>query len=142
MKQFNTLLKLPLLLIFFLAINCASQESLNENTKQKTWELISAGALVVDVRTPDEFKAGHLDSAINIPYNDIINRSNELGNDKSKNIVVYCRSGRRASVAQTNLKSLGFTNVYNGQAYLELLKAKNKFLIQNKVPIKKVHYNK
>ena len=65
--------------------------------------------IIVDVRTKEEYDEGHLKDALNIPY-DTINKNVEL--DKSKTILVYCKSGKRASTAETTLKNLGYT-VYN-----------------------------
>ena len=65
--------------------------------------------ILVDVRTKEEYDEGHLKDALNIPY-DIIDENVEL--DKSKTILVYCKSGKRASTAETTLKNLGYT-VYN-----------------------------
>lgn len=60
-------------------------------------ELVKAGALVVDVRTPEEFSERHLDGAINIPVDAIESRLGELG--ESEQVLVYCRSGARSDRA-------------------------------------------
>lgn len=74
--------------------------------------LIKAGALVVDVRTANEFSGGHIEGAINIPY-DVIDR--KLGDHaKDKLIIVYCHSGARSASAKRALKQAGYTNVING----------------------------
>lgn len=88
------------------------------------WELIADGALMVDVRTPAEFSAGHLDGAINISHDQTLERLAEYGTDKSRSIVVYCRSGRRSGVAHSILVEQGFTNVHNGGGYEPMLAAK------------------
>ncbi len=66
---------------------------------------------LIDVRTPAEFASGAIPSAINIPY-DLIG-DNLPTQDRSARIIVYCRSGARASVAEETLRSLGFSNVTN-----------------------------
>lgn len=88
------------------------------------WELIDAGALLVDTRTSGEFAAGHLDGALNISHDETEARVSEYGDDKARQIVVYCRSGKRAGVAEKVLRAHGFTRVHNGGGYEALLKAK------------------
>jgi rhodanese-related sulfurtransferase len=64
---------------------------------------------LVDVRTAEEFRAGAIPSAINVPY-DVI-QDNLPTTERSARIIVYCRSGNRSGVAARTLASLGFTNV-------------------------------
>jgi phage shock protein E len=66
---------------------------------------------LIDVRTPEEFKSGAIPTAINIPY-DVIEK-NLPTQDRSARIVVYCRTGHRASIAKAKLEALGFTQVNN-----------------------------
>lgn len=74
---------------------------------------ISAGALIVDVRTPEEFASGHYKNAVNIPLDQIAERLKEFG-AKDRPIVVYCRSGNRSAKAKALLFQHGFTDVTNG----------------------------
>lgn len=94
------------------------------NREVQGWNLIAMGALVVDARTPEEFSAGHLDGAINIPHDQALERLAEFGSDKEKSIVVYCRSGRRSGIAQSVLAEHGFTNAHNAGGYEPMLAAK------------------
>jgi len=75
--------------------------------------LVKKGAVLLDVRTPEEFASGHADGAVNIPVEDLGSRLAELKGDEKKDIVVYCRSGHRAGIAKTLLESKGFTKVHN-----------------------------
>ena len=68
---------------------------------------------VVDVRTSGEFETSHVAGAANIPYDSISERIGELGLSRSDEILLYCRSGRRAELAKTALEGLGYTNVKN-----------------------------
>lgn len=70
--------------------------------------------LLVDVRTPGEFKSGAVDGAVNIPLDELQRRYKELGDDFSREITVYCASGARSAYAQNMLKDIGYTNVTNG----------------------------
>ena len=75
------------------------------------------GALLIDVRTAEEFEAGHVDGAILIPHDELPDRLEEVlekqGGDKTKPIVVYCKSGGRAGKAKATLTEAGYENVSN-----------------------------
>ena len=68
--------------------------------------------VLVDVRTPEEFKAGHIPGAINIRNESIKAEPEELP-DKNARILLYCRSGLRAEDAMTKLDELGYTDLSN-----------------------------
>lgn len=70
-------------------------------------------ALLLDVRTPQEFAGGHLDGAKNIPVQELEAQLSQLADAKDKDIVVYCHSGARSSRAAGILKSHGFTKVHD-----------------------------
>jgi phage shock protein E len=84
--------------------------------------MIDNNTVLIDVRTKDEFKSGHLEKAINIPYTEIEDQIKSITKDTNKNIVVYCRSGRRSGIAQKTLLKMGYENVINGGGYKDLLK--------------------
>ncbi len=65
---------------------------------------------IVDVRTPDEFKVGHLRQSKNIPLDQLGARAGEL--DKSASLLVVCGVGTRAARAAAQLRRAGFDNVY------------------------------
>jgi len=69
-------------------------------------------ALIIDVRTPDEFSAGHLVNARNIDWNGNSFESQILTIDKSTPVFVYCQAGGRSSSASKKMRSSGFTKVY------------------------------
>ena len=76
-------------------------------------KLVSNGAILVDVRSPQEYREGHLKDAISIPEYELKSRyKNEL-QDKNKKIVIYCSSGSRSKRAKKRLEKLGYNNVYN-----------------------------
>jgi phage shock protein E len=70
-----------------------------------------APPLVLDVRTPVEYEAGHVPSALNIPYTELSDRLSEISIAKQGAVVVYCKSGRRAGFAETVLREAGFTGL-------------------------------
>lgn len=68
---------------------------------------------IIDVREPDEFAEGHIESAVNIPLRELTQRLADLPGNASTPIVVYCHSGRRAAHALVILRELGYRQVYN-----------------------------
>lgn len=75
-------------------------------------EKIKAGALVVDVRTEDEFADEAFPGAVNIPVGELQTRMKEL-EPKDRPIVLYCASGARSALAARILKASGWTDVIN-----------------------------
>jgi phage shock protein E len=75
-------------------------------------QLMQSGAQLIDVRSPDEFRSGHIGKAINVPLPQLLKHMAKL--DKHKPIIVYCASGNRSGAAKQLLQSNGFTAVYNG----------------------------
>ncbi len=67
--------------------------------------------VVLDVRSKEEYDHGHLVGAINISHNTIADKLNQLSQYKNSTVVVYCRSGRRASIAEHILAENGFKNL-------------------------------
>jgi len=72
---------------------------------------LPANALVLDVRTAEEFASRHVPGAVNISHNELASRIEELGADTSKPVVVYCERGGRAGKAATVLLEAGFSDV-------------------------------
>lgn len=70
------------------------------------------GGLLVDVREPDEFAAGHVPGAVNKPLSSIAKWAPDLAN-KETPLYLYCRSGARSGMAIQQLKSLGYKHLTN-----------------------------
>jgi rhodanese-related sulfurtransferase len=83
-------------------------------------EVISGGAVILDVRTKGEFQSGHLPKSINIPIDKLSQNINKL--NKNKSIITCCASGARSASARRILKSNGFEQVYNGGSWYSLRK--------------------
>jgi len=81
-----------------------------------------AKGIWIDVRSAEEFNSGHLQNAVNIPHDQIIEGIKVVSSDKNAPINLYCRSGRRAKVALNELKKAGYTNVTNHGGYDDLVK--------------------
>lgn len=69
-------------------------------------------APVIDVRTPAEFAEGHVINALNYDWNGSIFDQQIQGLDKSKPVLVYCRSGSRSAAAAAHMRTIGFKEVY------------------------------
>jgi rhodanese-related sulfurtransferase len=81
-------------------------------------ELMASGAVVVDVRTPTEYKDGHVKGSINLPLQTLGNNLNKLKKDQV--IITCCRSGSRSGMAKRMLKANGFEQVHNGGPWTNL----------------------
>lgn len=80
--------------------------------------LIQKGAMIIDVRTQSEFKSGHIQSAINIPVDNIRSRVDEIKKN-GKPVITCCASGMRSGMAKTILKQNGI-EAYNGGSWVSL----------------------
>ena len=109
---------IPILLSALMFTGCAGTSNNQTNTYRSitmdeavTMMAQETGYIILDVRRPDEFAAGHIPNAINVP-NEIIGTDEipELPN-KDQLIMVYCRSGRRSKEASEKLVKLGYTNI-------------------------------
>ena len=69
------------------------------------------GVVVLDVRTPAEFAAGHVPGARNVSHDQLEGRLAELDGLRDKDVVLYCRSGRRTALAEDVLRKAGFTKL-------------------------------
>lgn len=79
-------------------------------------------SFIIDVRSPQEFAAGHLVGAVNIPYEQILHRIDSLeGLEKSSELLLYCLSGARSAVACSLLAQHGYTRALNGGSMSTLL---------------------
>lgn len=81
-----------------------SQDALLERQQKH-----DSALFVLDVRTPEEFAAGHVPGAVNIPHDQVASRLAEV--PKDKDVVVYCRSGRRSGLAIDVLEASGYSRV-------------------------------
>ena len=93
----------------------APPERLRAITTQEALELVqrnkgNPNVVILDVRTPEEFKSGYIEGAINIPIAELPQRMSEVG-PKDRAVVVYCRSGSRSAAAAQRLAENGFADV-------------------------------
>ena len=108
----------PIILSALMLTSCAG----TSNNQTNTYRQITADEaaimmaqetdyIILDVRRPDEYAAGHIPKAINVPNETIGTAEISELLDKDQLIMVYCRSGRRSKEASEKLVKLGYTNI-------------------------------
>lgn len=108
---------LPLVLSMLLLSSCTAPDSSAGSYRQISMDEAvdmmkkESGYIILDVRRPDEYAAGHIPGAINLPNEDIGSNEIKILPNKSQLILVYCRSGRRSKEASEKLVKLGYTNI-------------------------------
>lgn len=74
---------------------------------------LAEGALVIDVRSSEEFRRGKVPGAINVPLGEVRTKIAQVAKDKQQPLLVHCLSAGRSAIAKHQLKSLGYVNVFN-----------------------------
>jgi rhodanese-related sulfurtransferase len=95
-----------------LVVVWAVMTRLGKVARDKAHQLVEAGAILVDVRTKDEFAAGHIVGATNVPLQQLPAEAPKLASEH-KPIVVYCKSGMRSGAARRILRGAGAAHVYD-----------------------------
>ena len=108
------------LVLSFLVAACQQSanngKSVNEKVSIEQFEKLIVeknNAIILDVRTPEEFAAGHVKGAVNLNIYDTAFKEALSKLDRAKPILVYCKSGGRSSDAASQMKEMGFGEVYN-----------------------------
>ena len=101
------------------------RRSRNSNEKNLDYESVKTilkndkNAILIDVRSPQEYKEGHLEGSINFPLYDLERNSEKIIKDKQNTIIIYCQSGSRSNKALEILNSKGFSNLYQIEGGLD-----------------------
>ena len=113
MKRFVPIVLFALILTGCAAKNNSKNSSYRQISMEEAMNMMSreSGYIILDVRRPDEFAAGHIPNAINVPNETIGAKEIPELPDKDQLIMVYCRSGRRSKEASEKLVKLGYTNI-------------------------------
>ncbi|NPE21149.1 rhodanese-like domain-containing protein [Fusibacter sp. A1] len=82
-------------------------------TPDEALSLMDDGALLIDVRTKEEYVTGHIPLSVLLPVDEIASGIEAIAPDKSATIIVYCRSGNRSKRAAYELIDLGYENVFD-----------------------------
>ncbi|MAF16248.1 MAG: sulfurtransferase [Marinomonas sp.] len=118
----QTPFKHMLLILLAVIIAIFSIHALASKRSDIAWQALEQGAVLIDVRTASEYRADHIEGAVNMPLSSLSKLANPLDRDKA--VVVYCRSGSRASHAKRQLYDMGFTHVLNGGGLEEMIASK------------------
>lgn len=121
MKKLICALPLLMFWVFLLIAPVQSLAESNQINCKDIAEKVKNGAVLVDVRTKEEYMSGSLPGSINIPYDRIELNSNQFPSNKNKEIVLYCKSGRRSELGKQMLTKLGYINIINAGGYTDLL---------------------
>ena len=108
-----------------LMLNCTAVRADNADERVALTALSQPDAVLIDVRTPEEFAQGSLPGARQIEFDQIAGQIAAVAPDKSKPVILYCRSGRRSGIALKTLNDLGYHNVINAGGYEMLSNALN-----------------
>ncbi len=110
---------IPILLFVLLLCGCTASTGTGKAAAYKQISMNEAvammenedGYIILDVRRPDEFAAGHIPNAVNVPNESIGDAEIPELPDKNQLILVYCRSGNRSKQASEKLVKLGYTSI-------------------------------
>ena len=97
--------------------NSASEIKGDVVAAREAWKWINRGALLIDVRSVDEYKSGHIEGSLNIVHTETAALSKAIGPEPERPVVVYCRSGSRSGRAQKALEGLGYTAIFHATGY-------------------------
>jgi len=118
------ILLMVLLATVLLATGCGVDRGSNANSEKGNVMKINAaeakarldteeGIILVDVRTPEEFREGHIPGALLLPVDEILANAESVIPDKEATYFVYCRSGNRSATASAQLVEMGYLNIYD-----------------------------
>lgn len=104
---------LALTFVFACALITSAQVTAKDINQTQLQQVMQSEQQVIllDVRTVEEFEEAHIPKALNIPHKELAQRLAELSGAKNTQIVIYCRSGRRAEVAKQVLVKAGFNHL-------------------------------
>lgn len=115
MRRMSTLVIVFLLILAVVSVSGCSANKVAEGVNVSIEQAVSLWknkeAVIIDVRTPEEYRQGHIPGVALIPLNELASRTNEIPKDKK--VLVICRSGNRSAQGTKLLRNKGFANVYN-----------------------------
>lgn len=108
---------IPFLVVLVLAIAYMYMKRSSQVSSKEAAELLRNGALVIDVRSVNEFESGHILQAYNIPLDRIEMLAPTVVKEKKKVLLLHCSTGVRSNLAKKKLEELGYQNVFNLGSY-------------------------
>ena len=85
----------------------------NDITMEQLKNMQIQGAILIDIRSPQEYNEGHLEGAIVLPEYEIYSKAKKILPNKNQTIIVYCGNGIRSKKSQRIMRRMGYTKVYN-----------------------------
>ena len=93
---------------------CGNTEKVSDGSQaEQPAPIDMSSVILLDVRSPEEYASGYLQGALNIPHDRIEAEIAAVVPDKSAQVILYCRSGRRANTALETMRAMGYANVSN-----------------------------
>ena len=121
---------LPVLLVLLSLVLACQAESTATGSGSISAEAFldtpPADALILDVRSREEFASGHIAHAVNVPHDELASRVSELPGEQSRPVVVYCERGGRAGKAAMVLADAGYSNVIHLEGDMSDWRAKGR----------------
>ncbi|WP_353853014.1 rhodanese-like domain-containing protein [Dehalobacter restrictus] len=104
-----------LIFMFYRKLSFTMNKKITNISAKEAFQLVKANKdlIIIDVRTPQEFKSGHISGSKSFPVGEIASRINELMKYKEKPILVHCAAGSRSPTAVRILLKNGFNNIYH-----------------------------
>ena len=108
---------IPFGVVLVLAIGYMSMKRSGQISSKEASEFLRNGAMVIDVRSMNEFESGHIMQAYNIPLDRIEMMALSTIRDRNKVLLLHCSTGVRSNLAKKKLIDMGFKNSYNLGSY-------------------------
>ena len=122
-----------LLVTIFLGSNLYANELWSVTELKTKIDQSSEPLVLLDVRTVEEFESGRIKNSINIPHEILLSNIDLVSEYNDEQLVVYCRSGKRASLVIEALKKHGFTNVVDIEGDILAWSQSNYPLVEQKI---------
>ncbi len=108
---------IPFGVVLVLAIGYMSMKRSSQISSKEASEFLRNGAMLIDVRSMDEFESGHIMQAFNIPLDRVEMMALSVIRDRNKVLLLHCSTGVRSNLAKKKLTDMGFKNSYNLGSY-------------------------
>jgi phage shock protein E len=105
------------LVVFAVLIAAYWLKRAGQISRKEAQSHLSKGALLIDVRSPSEFRSRHLPNAINLPLDQIETMLPQRVGDKKQLLLLHCQSGMRSGAARKKLKDMGYLRAFNLGSY-------------------------
>ena len=108
---------IPFLIVLVIAVAYIYMKRAGQISSKEAQEYLRNGAMVIDVRSMNEFESGHIIQAQNMPLDRVEMMVSSTVKDKNKVLLLHCSTGVRSNMAKKKLEALGYKNVFNLGSY-------------------------